>query len=251
MEWNPQLYDQKHRFVSKFGEELIDWLAPLPGENILDVGCGTGDLADIISQKEARVIGIDHSKEMIISAKNKYPHIPFYRMRAEEIQFNHKFDAVFSNATLHWVLEKEKAIDSIYNCLQPHGRFVGEFGGKGNVANIVTALRDALSDEKFFARAEKNIWYFPSLSEYTSLLEEKGFRVTLAAHFDRNTYLDEETGLRNWVLMFGKAYLHDLEQSRIDRIINSMEYQLKNTNYDQHGWFADYVRLRFIAIKCP
>lgn len=251
MKWDPLLYDQKHGFVSKFGEDLIDWLAPVSGENILDVGCGTGDLAELINQRQAQVSGIDHSEEMIISAKNKYPHLTFYVMKAEEIQFHQKFDAVFSNASLHWVQDKEQVIQSIYDCLTPHGRFVAEFGGKGNVENIINALRDALFSEKLPERAKKTIWYFPSLGEYTSLLEGHGFRVTLAAHFDRHTYLYDHTGLRNWVLMFGKAYLDGLDQSTIDRIISRMEVQLKNTNYDPHGWFADYVRLRFVAIKYP
>ena len=113
MEWNTNLYDQKHDFVSRYGEDVIKLLDPKSGEEILDVGCGTGDLAGIIGKTGANVTGIDSSEEMIIKAREKYPNIGFMIKSADNFSFDKKFDAVFSNATLHWVLEKEKAI----NCM--------------------------------------------------------------------------------------------------------------------------------------
>lgn len=249
MKWNTKLYDQKHDFVSKYGQDVIKLLDPKEGENILDVGCGTGDLAELISKKGANVLGIDSSEDMIYKAKEKYPHIEFLIASASDFRFARKFDAVFSNATLHWVLEKEKAIDCIYKCLKPKGRFVAEFGGKGNVINIVSALKNALQKHGYTSIANKKVWYFPSLSEYTSLLENKGFRVTWAAHFDRDTLLKENDGIRNWIYMFGKSFLYGLNTEMTDQILFDVEEEVRKTNFKNNQWFADYVRLRVLAIK--
>jgi trans-aconitate methyltransferase len=249
MQWNTNLYDQKHDFVSKYGEDVIKLLAPKEGENILDVGCGTGDLADMISKTGAHVLGIDSSEEMIQRACEKYPHLEFLVQSADNFHFEKEFDAVFSNATLHWVLEKEKAIDCIYNVLKKGGRFVAEFGGKGNVENILSALRHALTKHGYSDLANKHVWYFPSLSEYTSLLEQKGFRVTWAAHFDRETLLKDHDGIKNWIYMFGKSFLGTIDENITGQILSEVEDQIRSSNYKGNEWYADYVRLRIVAIK--
>ncbi|CAN5704816.1 class I SAM-dependent methyltransferase [soil metagenome] len=249
MNWNANLYDQKHDFVSKYGEDVINLLAPKKGEDILDVGCGTGDLAELVRASGANITGIDNSKEMIETAKAKYPLINFEIKAADNFQYDKKFDAVFSNATLHWVLEKEKAIDCIYNCLKPGARFVSEFGGKGNVYNIVNALKNTLIKYGFPENANRQVWYFPSLSEYTSLLEQKGFRVTFAAHFDRDTLLKDDNGIINWLHMFGKSFLQGLDDKIIGEILSEVEQLVKPTNFKNNQWYADYVRLRVVAIK--
>ncbi len=249
MKWNSVLYDQKHDFVSKYGADVIELLDPQNGENILDLGCGTGDLAELIRARGANITGLDSSPEMIETAKAKYPFIAFDLKSADNFSYDEKFDAVFSNATLHWILEKEQAIFCIYECLKPNGRFVAEFGGKGNVANIVTALQDALRKKGLPDIANKTIWYFPSLSEYTSLLEQKGFRVTFAAHFDRETLLKDTNGVKNWIQMFGRSYLDGLDSKLVDDILTTVEEQVKPTNYKNGNWYADYKRLRVVAIK--
>jgi trans-aconitate methyltransferase len=249
MKWDAKLYDNNHSFVSKYGEDLIDVLRPAPGEIILDVGSGSGDLADLIVKRNAKVIGIDNSREMVEAARNKYPHIQFDIGSASDFYYDIKFDAVFSNATLHWVPEYEKAITCIGNALKPGGRFVAEFGGKGNVSKITNALKHQLINKGYTAIAESPLWYFPSLSEYTTLLEQKGFRVIFAAHFDRETLLKGDAGLKNWLIMFGKSYLEQLEPIVAEEIINGVENQIRATHYKNGNWYADYVRLRFVAIK--
>ncbi|MBZ5857614.1 class I SAM-dependent methyltransferase [Flavihumibacter profundi] len=249
MKWNTNLYDQEHDFVSKYGEDVIALLAPQKDEYILDLGCGTGDLAAIISNKGATVIGVDNSPEMIASAKNKYPAIRFEIGSADDLGYATAFDAVFSNATLHWVLEYEKAIQCIYHSLKPGGRFVAEFGGKGNVAHIIRALQSALVGNGYAALAAKKVWYFPALSEYSSLLEKQGFRVVFATHFDRSTLLKGATGIRNWLHMFGQPYLQTLPAAAIDAVLNTVEEQIRPTNFRNGSWYADYVRLRIVAIK--
>lgn len=249
MKWNANLYDNKHDFVSKYGEDVIELLAPQKGECILDLGCGTGDLADIIRSKGATVIGLDSSNDMIESARQKYPSIQFDIKSADNFHYETQFDAVFSNATLHWVLEYEKAINCIYDSLKPNGRFVAEFGGRGNVTNIITALKSSLVGNGYAELASKEVWYFPSLSEYTSLLEKHGFRVVFAAHFDRETLLKEDSGIKNWIQMFGQPFLQTLSADAIESVLKMAEEHVRLTNFSSGNWYADYVRLRIVAIK--
>ncbi len=249
MKWNANFYDSKHDFVSKYGEDLIEMLDPKEGEEILDAGCGTGDLTEQIRSKGAHVLGIDNSDEMIKAAREKYPSIDFGLYSVTELPFDNKFEAVFSNAALHWVLQKEKAIDQIFKVLKPGGRFVAEMGGKGNIGNITRALKNSLYKNGFVDLSKKEIWYFPSIAEYSSILEQKGFRVTFAAHFDRETLLKGDEGIKNWLRMFARPYLEGLNDKDANLILEETEQQVMSTNYIQGKWYADYKRLRVAAIK--
>lgn len=249
MKWDSGLYDHKHDFVSKYGEDLVDILNPKPGEEILDIGCGTGDLAQLITDRGAHVTGIDSSKEMIETARKKYPSIDFEIQSATSFSFNKKFDAVFSNAALHWIREKEKVIKQVYKCLKPGGRFVAELGGKGNVEKIIDALKSALAAHGFIKESQVQTWYFPSLSEYASLLEANGFRVIFASHFDRETALKDSHGIANWLRMFGRSYLENISDKDVDEILKEVEQQLRPSNFRDGKWFADYKRLRIAALK--
>jgi trans-aconitate methyltransferase len=248
--WNVSLYDNKHSFVFKYGEDLVHLLNPKPGERILDLGCGTGFLTNLIAESGAEIIGIDNSAEMIEKAKAEYPEIDFEVLSATDFYFEKKFDAIFSNAALHWVLEKEKAIDRMYENLKTKGRLVIEMGGKGNVQSIVNELRKKLATFDISDKVNFNIWYFPSLSEYTSRLEAKGFRVTYASHYDRETELkDTATGIKDWIKMFGSSFLKDIDEVLADKMMTEIQDSLRPTNFREGKWFADYKRLRVVAIK--
>ncbi len=248
--WNANLYDDKHSFVSRYGENIVELLNPQPGEKILDIGCGTGYLTNLISERGAAVTGIDSSKEMIAKAKSEFPDIDFRVLSATDFHFNHLFDAVFSNATLHWVLEKQKVINCICENLKPGGRLVIEMGGKGNVENIINAVKRTLTQYGYTNAAEKTIWYFPSLSEYTSLLEDAGFRVTYAAHYDRETKLqDNANGIKDWLEMFGSSFFKEIDVNTINDVLNKVQDILKPVLFKNGNWYADYKRLRVIAIK--
>ncbi|MDN3654787.1 methyltransferase domain-containing protein [Ferruginibacter paludis] len=248
--WNPHLYDDKHSFVFKYGEGLVDLLNPQAGERILDLGCGTGYLTSVIAAAGATVTGIDNSLEMITKAKAQYPELAFKVQSATEFYFDQHFDAIFSNAVLHWVLQKEMAIDCMYRNLKRSGRIVLEFGGKQNVAKIVTALQNSLISYGFPENAAIPLWYFPSVSEYTSLLEKRGFRVTYAAHFNRDTKLaDTQNGIKDWVRMFGSSFLKGIDEPTIETILDEVQAALKPTQFKNGDWYADYKRLRIIAIK--
>ena len=249
MKWNANLYDSKHDFVSRYGEDLIEILDPKQGEEILDIGCGTGDLTEQIRLKGAHVTGVDNSTEMIETGRKKYPLIDFRLHSVTQLPFQNQFDAVFSNATLHWVLEKEKAIEQTFKALKQGGRFVAELGGKGNIEHIATALKSSLQKNGFIDLSKKEIWYFPSIAEYASILEQQGFRVTFATHFDRETRLKDESGIKNWLRMFAQPHLEGLSESKIKLILEETEEHLRTTNYHDFHWYADYKRLRIVAIK--
>ena len=144
--WNANLYDQKHSFVSKYGNNLIELLDPKQSEKILDLGCGTGDLAKKLADLGVSVVGIDYSNNMVMEARKKYPQISFEVRDVTDLGYRDEFDAVFSNATLHWVKQSKQALKWIYQSLKKGGRFVAEFGGKGNVQTITDEIIHQLKE---------------------------------------------------------------------------------------------------------
>lgn len=248
--WNTSLYDKKHDFVFKYGEYLVQMLTPQEGERILDIGCGTGYLTNLIAASGAFVTGMDSSIDMIAKARNEYPHLPFRLASVTDFNFNEPFDAMFSNAVLHWVTEKEQAVQSMYNNLKPGGRLVLEMGGKGNVEKIIETLKQALRNHGYKQHATRELWYFPSLSEYTGLLEKQGFRVTYATHYSRETELkDTQQGIKDWVHMFAGAFLEGIDANAKDAILEEVQETLRQTQFRNQKWYADYKRLRVVAIK--
>jgi trans-aconitate methyltransferase len=247
--WDTNLYIDKHSFVTKYGEELIGWLHPQSGERILDLGCGTGRLTFEISQSGAEVIGMDNSPEMIAKAKAGYPDLQFEVKDAANFQFQEKFDAVFSNATLHWINEQENAVACIGNCLKVGGRFIFELGGKRNIERISKAIERAMRDEGWDDKLTKDFWFFPSVAEYASMLENRGFTVVYALYFERNTPLEGEDGMRDWIDMFASFFLQKISKGDAEKVIAKAIEYLRPTNYRDSVWYADYVRLRMKAIK--
>jgi len=247
--WKTKLYDNSHDFVAKFGEGIFSWLQPKKGEDILDLGCGTGDLTKKIQEAGAKVIGIDSSAEMIAAAKVKFPSIPFHQEDAKHLPFVEAFDAIFSNAVLHWVPEKEKAISSMYNSLKKGGRMVVEFGGKDNIQQMWNALKNSLQKHGYTQNASIAFWFFPSIGEYSSLLEKQGFRVVQAAHFDRPTPLKGDDGMKDWFLMFADNFFPNIPLAIKNEILEETQAALKATHFKNGAWSADYKRIRVIAVK--
>lgn len=246
--WDSALYDSKHSFVSHFGEDMIALLSPQAGEHILDLGCGTGHLAHKIASYGASVIGIDHSPEMIAQAQQNYPELTFATGNGEDFAFEGKFDAVFSNAALHWMKNADAVAGCIAQALRPGGRFVAELGGKTNIQTIYAALLAAIDTAGQPTPAEMP-WYFPSIGEYASLLEAHGLSVTYAVLFPRPTPLEGDDGMRNWLRMFADHILRDLPQATHEAIIADVERRLRPTLYADGQWSADYVRLRISATR--
>ena len=247
--WNPILYDQKHAFVSNYGRDLIELLDPKPKEKILDLGCGTGDLANTLFKRKSDVVGVDQSEKMILQAKDKYPHIDFFVKDATKLEYDSEFDAVFSNATLHWIKKPEQALKSIYKSLKQNGRFIAEFGGKGNVQIITDEIITQFTSSGLKEHLGQFPWYFPSIGEYSSLMEKIGFRVTFAHHFDRPTILEGHNGLKNWIEMFCNDMLKNMDETNKTMIIAKVEENLKTVLFKEGNWIADYKRIRVTGIK--
>lgn len=247
--WNAHLYDKKHSFVSHFGKELLDLLSPREGERILDVGCGTGDLAYQIHQAGATVCGIDSSAAMIKHARLKYPALTFQAIDAREMAFANQFDAVFSNAALHWMQPPDIVLKNIWSSLKPGGRFIAELGGKGNINSIMKAIAAAMEELNYDLSMLNCPWYFPSLGEYTTLMEDNGFRVNYAIYFDRPTLLEGKDGLKNWLAMFGGGLLSNIPEEMSVTIIARAEKLLETVLLNEGQWVADYKRVRVAGTK--
>lgn len=247
--WDARLYDEKMSFVSALGKGFLDWLQPEAGEVILDLGCGTGDLTREINASGAALLGIDLSSEMIERAQQKYPDIRFQVDNAETFRTTERFDAVFSNAALHWMKQPTAVITTIHSVLKPGGRFVAEFGGKGNVESIVRAITDVLHTDSVSAE-ERNPWYFPSIGEYAMLLEQQGFRVMRAIHFDRPTLLpDGNNGLKHWLDSFADSFFLGYSTAEKAAAYEQITEYVRSTLFRDDSWNADYKRIRIYAEK--
>ncbi len=245
--WDADLYDDKHAFVWQYGASLVKLLAPRAGERVLDLGCGTGPLTHQIAQAGASVVGLDFSDEMLNQARSAFPELEFVRGDARDFHFGAPFDAVFSNAVLHWVSPPEAAVRCVAAALKPGGRFVAEFGGRGNVRVIVAALRTAA--QRLNLHPEEPRWFFPGVAEYATMLEAAGLEVRFATLFDRPTPLEGPTGLRNFIAMFIRATLESVPPDRRDDFLRAVEDAARPELFRDGSWSADYRRLRVVAVR--
>jgi len=248
-EWDPDDYDEGHSFVAEYGRDVVRLLDPQPGERVLDVGCGTGTLSAVIADSGAEVVGIDAAESMVDQARERYPGLDVAVADARKYEPDETFDAVFSNAALHWIPDEDHdaVLSMVSEALGETGRFVAEFGGRGNVERVERAVRAELTARGYDT---DHSWYFPSIGEYAPRLEAHGFEVTEATLFDRPTELDGgEAGLREWVGMFGDELFEGVTEPDREAVLAAVEERLRPTLYDPETetWTADYRRLRFVA----
>jgi trans-aconitate methyltransferase len=243
--WNPEQYEGRHSYVWQMGGKLIELLQPREGERILDIGCGTGQLTAEIAASGAHVVGLDSSPEMLGQARQNYPHLKFALADATDFRFEEPFDAVFSNAALHWVKDAEASVKCITAALRPGGRFVAEFGGKGNIPEILAALRAVFGA----AAVELCPWRFRGIGEYATLLERHGLEVQQASLFDRPTPVEGEHGMEDWFAMFCGIYFKQLNAKETGRKLHELVEYLRPKLYHEGVWTLDYRRLRVVAVK--
>ena len=246
-DWNSKLYEAKHAFVWKAAEGLLELLDAQPGERILDLGCGTGHLTARIASVGADVVGLDHSQSMLDQARTAFPQLRFEQGDARDFSFEQPFDAIFSNATLHWVKPPAAAAACIAKALRPGGRFVAEFGGRGNVRTIESAIHSVAG--RMGQPLTESLWYYPSIAEYSAVLEQTGLEVTFATLFDRPTPLSGPDGLRDWIRMFCGGVVGSLSPQQQDEFLSEVEALTRPTLFRDDGWIADYRRLRVIAVR--
>jgi len=241
--WSPASYQQNAAFVPALGAPLLAQLAARPGERILDLGCGDGTLTEQIAAAGASVIGIDASTEMVAGAKSRG--LDARVLDATKLPFDSEFDAVFSNAVLHWISDADAVLGGVFRALKPGGRFVGEFGGHTNIAAISVAMRAVFARHNLpYTRH----WYYPSDEEYRERLEANGFVVQDIRLFPRPTPLP--TGMSGWLRTFAGAQLNSVPAADRESIEQEIVDLLRPSLCDQRGrWTADYVRLQFTAHK--
>ena len=243
--WDPERYARNARFVAELGAPLIDLLEPQAGERVLDLGCGDGVLTEALSAAGCAVVGVDASAEQIAAAQARG--LDARQVDGQALDFDEDFDAVFSNAALHWMRDPDAVIDGVWRALKPGGRFVGEMGGRGNVAQIIEALCAALADRGINAMAVFP-WYFPDPQEYRERLEKRGFEVSAIELFERPTPLPGD--MAAWLETFAESFLNLVPANQRPALIAEVMERLRPALCDPDGaWTADYVRLRFAARK--
>ena len=247
--WDADKYTSDFSFVYQYGESVTELIDDDNNSMLLDLGCGNGALTKALQDKGYIVKGIDASKELLDIAKKNYPDIEFIQADATNFSLQEPVDVVFSNAVFHWI-DKERQQDMmrcVHNALKGNGQFVFEFGGYGNNQLIHSALAKVFPA---YGYIYKMPFYFPTISEYSTLLENTGFRVKYAALFDRPTELKGENGLKDWINMFVKTPFavvenEDVKETMIDKAVEN----LRGILYKNGKWYADYVRIRMKAIK--
>jgi trans-aconitate methyltransferase len=243
--WNPVTYSKNARFVSELGEPLLLLLKPQAGEVILDLGCGDGALTRKLAAEGSSVIGIDASRSLLEAAHAWGLNVAV--MDAQQLGLKRRFEAIFSNAALHWIKRPELVLDGAAKCLKPGGRFVGEFGGRGNVETIRTALHAALRT-RGIDPSNTDPWYFPSADEYSALLGHFGFDVEYIELIPRATKLPGD--ILGWLEVFAQPFTNVVASSErsgfLLEVRDALEAKLRKTD---GTWHADYVRLRFKAVR--
>lgn len=246
--WDPELYEARHSFVWQFGQDLLELLDPRPGERILDLGCGPGNLTQKIAERGADVVGLDSSPAMIGQARQNYPRLQFTLLDAAAMCFHREFDAVFSNAALHWMLDAATVAGGISRALRNGGRFVAELGGKGNVHHIEAAI-EAVLEGRLGQKLPPKRTFFPSAGEYSILLESAGMEIRTVQVFERPTKLEGDRGMENWLRQFAWYYFDVLPEARREAALQEVVEKLRPVLCGSDGWFADYKRLRLVAAK--
>jgi SAM-dependent methyltransferase len=241
--WSASDYAKNGRFVPEMAGAVFAMLAPKPGERILDLGCGDGTLTAEIKAAGADVLGVDLSDELLAVARMKG--LAVQKLDGHALDFVQEFDAVFSNAALHWMSRPELVIAGVARALKVKGRFVGELGGHGNVAAIAAALR-AVGARRGGDPAKVSPWFFPTVEEFSALLARHGFTVQEIALVPRPTPL--KTGMDGWLKTFARFFFDQFPEPDRTAALNEALDLLRPSLCDTQGrWTADHVRLRFSA----
>jgi trans-aconitate methyltransferase len=244
--WDPALYEARAGFVPRSAADLVDLLAPVPGESVLDLGCGSGELTASLVGRGCRVVGLDASPEMIARARQRLPGVPLLVGDGQALPFAGAFDAIFSNAALHWMARAEDTARGIHRALRPGGRLVAEFGGAGCIRTVrgaAAACLESMGEDP----ARWLVWYFPSLARYATLLESVGLEPRFLHLFDRLTPVSGADGLAAWLALFLAPLADHLGPTRWGAFVDGVDRRCRPALFNGSDWILDYVRLRVVA----
>ena len=245
--WDADRYQRQFGFVSSMAGDLVELLDPRPGEVVLDLGCGTGELAASIQGRGARIWALDSDPAMVAAARGRLGDDRVLLADGHAFALPEPVDAVFSNAALHWMPRPAEVIGRVRAALRPGGRFVAELGGAGNIEAILEALGATMAEAGL--PAPECPWYFPTPGQYATLLEAGGFRVARMEHFPRPTPLaGGPDGLADWLTMFGGQLTAAVPAAELPGVLaRAGELAAPRLGHDGR-WVADYWRLRLVAV---
>lgn len=246
--WDAAEYQKNFSFVPAYGEAVVDLITKPAGSSVIDLGCGTGSLTDLLADRGYAVTGIDDSEEMLQLAGKEHPNRRFLRGNAVTFRLEEKADVIFSNAVFHWIDEKDQQamLSNLYDNLKPGGELVCEFGGFGCAETVHRALEQCFSRRGL---TYERGFYFPTIGQYAPMLEKAGFKVAYAALFDRPTPQNGSDGLANWIRTFVKKPFEGTCESRKEEIVSDAVSGLRDRLYRDGCWIVDYVRIRFRAVR--
>ncbi len=250
--WDAEAYGTTFAVITSLGTGVLELLAPEPGEHIVDLGCGTGEHAARLAAAGAHVVGIDADKGMLARAAALHPELELRRVDAHrlspaDLPWRRPADAVVSSAALHWMTRPREVALAVYGVLRPGGRFVAEMGAHRNIATVEGAIRQARAELGHDPHVPSP-WYFPTAGQYASLLEDTGFRIGLLAQFDRPTPLGAAPeALTEWMRVFGSSLVADLSAAELSAAGARVADLTRDQLWRDGQWWADYVRLRFVA----
>lgn len=229
MAWDTATYTKQFSFVPQYGTAMVDMITHKSGSSLLDLGCGEGSLSAILHSKGFLVTGLDASEEMLAAARKNHPGIPFIQGDATAFHPSHPYDVVFSNAVLHWI-PQEKQMDLL----------------RGVASALIHAEMEKLFTQ--YGKRYRFPFFFPTIGEYTPMMEKAGFTVTDAFLFDRPTKLIGSDGLSEWIRMFIRSPFEGMEEKEHREIIEEAVEELKPSLLKDGVWYSDYVRLRIRAV---
>lgn len=248
IKWDAKDYTDRFSFVHQYGENVMELIEQKPGSFVVDLGCGNGALSEKLQERGYRVLGLDASEDMIQMAQQLHPNVKFRQADAKSFRLEKPADVIFSNAVFHWIDadKQEQMLQNIAGQLKRGGELVCEFGGKGCGETVHKTLEKNFQSEGLIY---PRVFYFPTIGEYTPMLEKAGLKVNYAILFDRPTVQEGKDGLENWIRMFVKKPFEGVEEKLKNQIISKTVEDLKSVLLQEGKWIVDYVRIRLRAKK--